>query len=157
VPRISRRRRIDAASDAVWSLVADPYNLPRWWPRTIRVENVEQKAAGKRSQWTKVLETAEGRGVRADYRCLSSAEGERYVWEQQVEQTPFERILRSSVLEIGLDPKDGETEVELTSRQSLRGMSRFGSPMMRRATGRTLEEALDGIERALGADQGDPA
>jgi uncharacterized protein YndB with AHSA1/START domain len=46
VPRISRRRRIDAAPDAVWSLVADPYNLPRWWPRTIRVENVEQKAAG---------------------------------------------------------------------------------------------------------------
>jgi uncharacterized protein YndB with AHSA1/START domain len=155
VPRISRRRRIDAAPDAVWSLVADPYNLPRWWPRTIRVENVEQKAAGKRSQWTKVLETAEGRGVRADYRCLSSAEGERYVWEQQVEQTPFEKILRSSVLEIGLDARNGETEVELTSRQSLRGMSRFGSPMMRRATGRTLEEALDGIERALGADQGE--
>ena len=157
MPRISRRRRIDAASDAVWSLVADPYNLPRWWPRTIRVENVEQKAAGKRSQWTKVLETAEGRGVRADYRCLSSAEGERYVWEQQVEETPFERILRSSVLEIGLDPRDGGTEVELTSRQSLRGMSRFGSPMMRRATGRTLEEALDGIERALGTDRGDPS
>jgi uncharacterized protein YndB with AHSA1/START domain len=155
VPRISRRRRIDAAPDAVWSLVADPYNLPRWWPRTIRVENVEQKAAGKRSQWTKVLETAEGRGVRADYRCLSSAEGERYVWEQQVEQTPFEKILRSSVLEIGLDARNGETEVELTSRQSLRGMSRFGSPMMRHATGRTLEEALDGIERALGADQGE--
>ena len=155
MPRISRRRRIDAAPDAVWSLVADPYNLPRWWPRTIRVENVEQKAGGKRSQWTKVLETAEGRGVRADYRCLSSAEGERYVWEQQVEQTPFEKILRSSVLEIGLDARNGETEVELTSRQSLRGMSRFGSPMMRRATGRTLEEALDGIERALGADQGE--
>jgi uncharacterized protein YndB with AHSA1/START domain len=153
VPRISRRRRIDATPDAVWSLVSDPYNLPRWWPRTIRVENVEQKAAGKRSQWTKVLETAEGRGVRADYRCLSSADRERYVWEQQLESTPFERILRSSVLEIGLAPTDGVTEVELTSRQALKGMSRFGSPMMRRATKQTLEEALDGIERALvGAD-----
>ena len=149
MPRISRRRRIEASSDAVWSLVSDPYSLPRWWPRTIRVENVEQKAAGKRSQWTKVLQTSEGRGVRADYRCLSSAEGERYVWEQQLDETPFERILRSSVLEIGLAPQNGETEVQLTSRQSLRGMSRFGSPMMRRATARTLEEALDGIERAL--------
>jgi uncharacterized protein YndB with AHSA1/START domain len=153
VPRISRRRRIDATPDAVWSLVSDPYNLPRWWPRTIRVENVEQKAAGKRSQWTKVLETAEGRGVRADYRCLSSADRERYVWEQQLESTPFERILRSSVLEIGLAPNGTETEVQLTSRQALKGMSRFGSPMMRRATKQTLEEALDGIERALvGAD-----
>ena len=149
MPRISRRRRIDAASDAVWSLVADPYNLPRWWPRTIRVENVEQKAAGKRSQWTKVLETAEGRGVRADFRCLSSTQGERFVWEQQLGDTPFDRILRSSVLEIGLASTNGATEVELTSRQALRGMSRFGSPMMRRATKQTLEEALDGIERAL--------
>jgi uncharacterized protein YndB with AHSA1/START domain len=149
VPRISRRRKIDAPPDAVWSLVSDPYSLPRWWPRTVRVENVEQTKSGKRSQWTKVLETAEGRGVRADFRCLSSAEGERYVWEQQLEDTPFERILRSSVVEIGLSPRDGGTEVQVTSRQTLRGMSRMGSPMMRRATGRTLDEALDGIERAL--------
>jgi len=152
VPRISRRRTIAAPADAVWSLVSDPYNLPRWWPRTIRVENVEQTSAGKRSQWTKVLETAEGRGVRADYRCLSSAQGERYVWEQQLGDTPFDHILRSSVTEIGLEPSDGGTEVRLTSRQSLRGMSRLGSPMMRRATARTLEEALNGIERALGAE-----
>lgn len=149
MPRISRRRTIDASPDAVWSLVSDPYNLPRWWPRTSRVENVEQTSAGKRSQWTKVLETAEGRGVRADYRCLSSAEGKHYVWEQQLSDSPFERVLRSSVLEIGLTPADGRTEVQLTSRQALRGMSRLGSPMMRRATARTLEEALDGIERAL--------
>ena len=155
MPRISRRRKIEASPDAVWSLISDPYNLPRWWPRTTRVENVERTAAGKRSQWTKVLETAEGRGVRADYRCLSSAEGKHYVWEQQLGNTPFDRILRSSVLEIGLEPADGETEVRLTSRQVLRGMSRLGSPMMRRATANTLEEALDGIERALVTPEGD--
>jgi uncharacterized protein YndB with AHSA1/START domain len=152
VPRISRRRTIEAPAGAVWSLVSDPYNLPRWWPRTIRVENVERTAAGRRSQWTTVLETSEGRGVRADYRCLSSAKGERYVWEQQLGDTPFERILRSSVLEIRLAPVNGETEVRLSSRQVLRGMSRLGSPMMRRATARTLQEALDGIERALVAE-----
>jgi uncharacterized protein YndB with AHSA1/START domain len=153
MPRISRRRKIDSPPDAVWSLVSDPYNLPRWWPRTIRVENVEQTAAGKRSQWTKVLETSEGRGVRADYRCVSSAQGERYVWEQQLGDTPFDRILRSSVLEIGLQPSKEGTDVRLTSRQVLRGMSRLGSPMMRRATARTLDEALNGIERALGAGE----
>jgi uncharacterized protein YndB with AHSA1/START domain len=149
VPRISRRRTIEASPDAVWSLVSDPYNLPRWWPRTSRVENVERTAAGKRSQWTKVLETAEGRGVRADYRCLSSAEGERYVWEQQITDSPFERVLKRSVLEIGLKPQDGHTEVRLTSKQDLRGMSRLGSPMRRRATAKTLDEALNGIARAL--------
>ena len=83
-----------------------------------------------------MLETAEGRGVRADFRCLSSAEGERYVWEQQLEGTPFARHLRSSKVEIGLRAAGEGTEVSLTSEQTLRGMSRLGSPMMRRGQGR---------------------
>jgi uncharacterized protein YndB with AHSA1/START domain len=149
MPRVTRRRTIAAPVDEVWKLISDPYSLPRWWPRTGRVENVEQKSAGRRSQWTKVLETAEGRGVRADYRCLSSAEGERYVWEQELEGTPFARHLRSSRVEIGLRERDGGTQVNLVSAQALKGMSRMGSPMMRRAQGAILEEALDGIERAL--------
>jgi uncharacterized protein YndB with AHSA1/START domain len=140
---------IAAPVDEVWKLISDPYSLPRWWPRTGRVENVEQKSSGRRSQWTKVLETAEGRGVRADYRCLSSAEGERYVWEQELEGTPFARHLRSSRVEIGLRERDGGTQVNLTSAQALKGMSRMGSPMMRRAQGAILDEALEGIERAL--------
>jgi uncharacterized protein YndB with AHSA1/START domain len=135
--------------DQVWDLVSDPYSLPRWWPRTSRVESVDVKPEGKRSQWTKVLQTAEGRGVRADYRCLSSARGERYVWEQQLAGSPFERHLRRSVVEIGLRPGDGGTEVSLTSEQKLRGMSRLGSPMMRGGQGKTLDQALDGLEAAL--------
>jgi uncharacterized protein YndB with AHSA1/START domain len=133
----------------VWKLVSDPYNLPRWWPRTSRVESVDRKPGGKRSQWTKVLQTAEGRGVRADYRCLSAAEGERYVWEQQLAGSPFERHLRSSVIEIGLRERGAETEVSLASDQKLRGMSRLGSPMMRGGQRKILDEALDGIEAAL--------
>lgn len=147
--RVTRRRTIAAPVAEVWELVSDPYNLPRWWPRTSRVESVDRKPGGKRSQWTKVLETAEGRGVRADYRCLSAAEGERYVWEQQLAGSPFERHLRSSVVEIGLRGKGGETEVSLTSEQKLRGMSRLGSPMMRGGQRKILDQALDGIEAAL--------
>ncbi len=149
MPRVSRRRTIAAPLGEVWDLVSDPYSLPRWWPRTSRVENVERKGGGRRGEWTKVLETAEGRGVRADYRCLSSAERERYVWEQQLEGTPFERHLNSSRIEIELREDGAGTEVGITSDQSLRGMSRLGSPMMRRGQGGILEEALDGIERAL--------
>jgi uncharacterized protein YndB with AHSA1/START domain len=139
--------------DEVWGLVSDPYNLPRWWPRTSRVESVDRKPEGRRSQWTKVLETAEGRGVRADFRCLSSAQGERYVWEQQLAGSPFERHLRSSKVEIGLRPDGDGTAVSLTSEQKLRGMSRLGSPMMRGGQGKILEQALDGIEQALGGTE----
>lgn len=149
MPRVTRRRTIAAPVDDVWELVSDPYSLPRWWPRTGRVESVDRKPEGKRSQWTKVLETAEGRGVRADFRCLSSAEGERYVWEQQLAGSPFERHLRRSTVEIGLNAVDGGTEVRLVSEQKLRGMSRLGSPMMRGGQGKILNQALDGLERAL--------
>jgi hypothetical protein len=114
-----------------------------------RVENVDVKPGSRRSQWTKVLETAEGRGVRADFRCLSSAENERYVWEQQLENTPFAKHLRASEVEIRLRPEGEATQVDLTSSQTLRGMSRFGSPMMRSGQGRILDQALEGIERAL--------
>ena len=151
--RVSRRRTIAAPVGEVWDLVSDPYNLPRWWPRTSRVENVDRKGGGRRAEWTQVLETAEGRGVRADYRCLSSAERERYVWEQQLEGTPFERHLRSSKLQIDLREDGAATDVGLTAEQTLRGMSRLGSPMMRRGQGAILDEALDGIERALGGDR----
>lgn len=147
--RVTRTRSVEAPRGDVWKLVSDPYNLPRWWPRTLRVENVDAKGGGRRARWTKVLGTAEGRGVRADFRCLSAAEGERYVWEQELEGTPFERHLKASRVEIGLRDGDGGTEVSLSSAQTLRGLSRLGSLLMRRGQGEILDEALDGIERAL--------
>jgi uncharacterized protein YndB with AHSA1/START domain len=149
MPRVSRRRRLPAPAQEIWSVIADPYHLPRWWPRTQRVENVSG-STGKGRRWTQVLETRDGRGVRADYRCTSAASGERYVYEQQLSDTPFERILRSAVTEIRLRPDDGSTEVTLASEQRLRGLSRFGGLMMRRATGRTLNAALEGLDRAVG-------
>ena len=147
--RVTRTRTFGAPIGEAWKLVSDPYSLPRWWPRTSRVENVDAKAGGRRARWTKVLETAEGRGVRADFRCVSSAEGERYVWEQELEGTPFERHLKALRVEVRLREWDDGTEVSLTEEQSLKGMSKLGSPLMRRARGDVLDEALDGIERAL--------
>ena len=146
---MTRKRTVGAPVGEVWKLVSDPYNLPRWWPRTARVENVDAKPGGKRTQWTKVLQTGEGRGVRADFRCVSSAERERYVWEQELEGTPFERHLKSLRVEVGMRERDGGTEVSLTEEQSLKGMSKLGSPLMRRARRDVLDEALDGIEAAL--------
>jgi len=147
VPRVVRRRRIPASASAIWSVISDPYHLPRWWPRTTRVENVTS-GEPKGRKWTQVLETREGRGIRADYRCVSAAQDERYVFEQELEGTPFAGILRSASTEIRLEPEDASTKVTLASQQRLRGLSRMGGFMMRRATGRTLAEALAGLERA---------
>ena len=134
----------------VWKLVSDPYHMPRWWPRCVRVEDVAGEAGARRTRWTAVMETERGRPVRADYRCVSAAEDERYAWEQEIEGTPFERILQSSSVQIDLEPGDSaRTRVSLRARQRLRGLSRLGSLMMRSGTGRNLEAALDGIEEAL--------
>jgi uncharacterized protein YndB with AHSA1/START domain len=149
MPTVSRKRLIDAPSERVWELVSDPDHLPRWWPRTMRVEDVRKVPGGRRSRWTTVLGTERGRGVRADYRCVGATARERYAWEQEIEGTPFERILRSAGLQIRLESQSQSTLVTLESSERLRGLSRLGSPMMRRATRRRLDEALNGIERAL--------
>ena len=151
MPRVTRRRTVEATVPEVWKLVSDPYALPRWWPRVSRVEDVDQRSGGRRSQWTKVLETNHGRGVRADYRCVSSAENERYVWEQQLENSPFAKHLKDSRVEIELRAVgEGETRVVMSSSQTMRGMSRLGSWMMRKGQRDILDGALDGLEEALG-------
>ena len=149
MPTVARSRVIGASTEAVWSLVSDPENLPRWWPETTRVEDVEGGAGARRSRFTQVMTTSKGRTVRADFRCTAATTGERIVWEQQLEGTPFEGFLRSAEVEVRLGPDAGACSVRLEARRRLRGMSRLGSVMMRRATGRTLKQALDGIERAL--------
>jgi uncharacterized protein YndB with AHSA1/START domain len=147
VPRVTRRRTIEAPRSEAWALVTDPYSLSRWWPKVMRVESVEGEGVG--GQWTKVLGTAEGRGVRADFRCSESIAGERYAWEQQIPGTPFERHLRRYAIEIAFADADGGTAVSIGANQTLRGLSRLGSPMMRRGQGALLDEALDGLEGAL--------
>lgn len=154
MPRVSRTRVIAAPRERVWELISDPHHIPRWWPRAQRVEDVRGASGTKRTQWTTVLGTARGSVVRADFRCVSAARPDRYLWEQELDGTPFERILRAAELEIRLASRDAGTAVTLESRESLRGLSRLGGLMVRGATRRRLNEALDGIELALvGGDE----
>jgi len=146
--KVTRSRTIAAPATAVWKLVSDPHSLPRWWPKVMRVEDVTGR--GNRSRWTAVLETETGNGVRADFRCTASTEEQRYAWSQDLAGTAFERILRDAGLEIKMEPAGtDETTVRLTTEESLRGLSRLGAPMMRGAARKRLDEAFEGIERAL--------
>jgi hypothetical protein len=130
-------------------VVSNPYHLARWWPKVARVEAVQERTRGTGTLWTKVLQTQAGRQVRADFRCLYSKSPSAYGWEQEIEGSPFAKVLRSSEIGIDLENSNGGTLVTLRALQRLRGLSRFGGFMLRRATNRQLEEALDGLERAL--------
>lgn len=76
----------------------------------------------------------------------------RVSFEQEVQGTPFERVLRQSVTEVALEPVQRGTKVEISQQQKLRGYSRTGGWLLRRATRARLEEALEGLERVAGSE-----
>jgi len=131
-------------------VVGDPHHLPRWWPRVNRVEAVADDA------FTEVLMSARGKVVRADFKLVDAAGPRRILWSQQVENTPFARVLKSAETEINLSDAGGDqrgaaTQVTIELRQALQGfLARLGGHLVRRAAGSTIEEALDGLERIVG-------
>ena len=124
--------------------MGDPHLLPRWWPRVQRVEAVTDE------HFTEVLGTDDGRSIRADFRVVASRAPERRAWEQELAGTPFERVFAAASTEVSLMPDAGGTRVTVVVRQQVRGSARLGGFMVRRATGRVLDDALDALEALHG-------
>lgn len=149
--RAERTRLLLSTPATLWEVISDPFQMPRWWPGVARVEGVEE------DRFTLVFQTKRKRPVRMDFRVLASdapgtgdePSGHR-AWEQEVSGTPFERVLESSITEVLLDPaRGGTTQVTIAQAQKLRGYSRTGALLLRRATDKRLDDALDGLERIL--------
>ncbi|MGH2840253.1 MAG: SRPBCC family protein [Solirubrobacteraceae bacterium] len=140
MPTIRRMRTLAATPEEIWAIVADPHHMPRWWPRVKRVESVDEDG------FTQVLTTNKGESVRADFRVLESAPPTVRRWAQELSGTPFERILTLSETEIRLERSGERTRVVVSRAQRLRGLARFGSFMVSRASARQLDDALSGLE-----------
>ncbi|HTE63286.1 MAG TPA: SRPBCC family protein [Solirubrobacteraceae bacterium] len=141
--RVARSRTLAAPVDDVWRVLEDPYALPRWWPLVRRVEGVS--AVG----WTMVLGREGGRGVRADQRLEASEAPALRRWALDVPGSPFERVLQASAVEARLAPAGDGAELTLELRQAPRGFARLGALMLRRAGRRQLDDALEGMARAV--------
>jgi uncharacterized protein YndB with AHSA1/START domain len=145
-----RSRTISAAPLAIWEVVEDPHHFPRWWPGVSRMEGVHD------DRFTQVFITKKGRPVRIDFTLLESrppgedGAGVRR-WEQDIVGTPFERVLTASIIELRVEPAGAGATITLEHEQKLRGYSRTGGFMLKRATGAKLDEALEGLERLVGA------
>jgi uncharacterized protein YndB with AHSA1/START domain len=143
-----RTRTLETPPARVWQVIEDPHHLPRWWPGVSRMEAVQSDT------WTEVFMTKKGRPVRVDFRLLESEQPDSgggspgcRSWEQELIGTPFERLLNEAVTTIQLEPAGEGTKIKIELRQKLRGYSRVGAVMLRRATGKKLDEALDALER----------
>jgi hypothetical protein len=92
-----------------------------------------------------VLLSDRGKPIRADYTLAEARPMELLEWHQELEETPFERMLSASriVIELQRDEEEGATAVVLRSTERLRGLARLGSPMVRRATRKRLAQALE--------------
>ena len=141
MPTTTFTRTIAAPPHQVWLVLEDPHHIPRWWPGVTRMEGVDD------DHWTQVFVTKRGRPVRADFHLLVSEPPWRRCWEQEVAGTPFERVLDEAITEVVLEPVDGGTQVTIAQRQKLRGYSRTGGFLLRRATRGKLREALEGLDR----------
>jgi uncharacterized protein YndB with AHSA1/START domain len=140
MPTVRRQRTLAATPDDVWRVVGDEHHLPRWWPKARKVE------AADGDHFTLVLRTDKGRDVRAGFRVVEDERPRRRAWAQDVEGTAFERILREAVTAVSVQPAGEGSAVTLELRQSMRGLARLGSPLVRRASRKLLDEALDGLQ-----------
>ena len=155
MPTARASRRIAAPVDDLWSIVSDPYHLPRWWPRVERVEDVGADT------FTEVMKTRAGKTVRADFAVVLQEPGSgTVVWRQQLEGTPFAGVLSHSETElrvVALDATEPRCEVTIELRQELGSrpsssfgrmlnLPRLGGVLVRRAADATVEAALDGLE-----------
>ncbi len=138
---VTRSRTLAAAPEAVWRVLADPRALARWWPRVERVKAITDDG------WTTVLRSERGRALRADWRLEVSESGRR-AWAQELEGTPFAKVLSHRRVEVRVEAAGEGTKVTIELRQRGRRMAHFGSFMLRRAARQELDGALDGLARA---------
>ena len=139
---VRRSRTLAAAPEAVWRVLSDPRALSRWWPRVERVKAITADG------WTTVLRSERGRAVRADWRLEVDEAGRRRAWAQEIDGTPFAKVLAERRVEVRVEPADEGARVTLELRQRGRGMAQFGRFMLRRAARKELDGALDGLARA---------
>jgi uncharacterized protein YndB with AHSA1/START domain len=136
---VNRDRALPAAPEEVWRVVSDPTRLPQWWPGVTRVEEPTPEA------WTKVLTSPKGKSIRVDFTRLRAEPPHRLLWRQEIEDSPFERVLAESTTEIVLEPEEAGTRVRIAVMHRPRGWGRLSPFQLRAAATRQVQGALDGL------------
>jgi uncharacterized protein YndB with AHSA1/START domain len=144
MPTTKRSRVLEAPPEKVWRVVGDPHHLPRWWPKVRRVEDVGE------DRFTQVMRTEKGKDVRADFRIVEDEPPRVLRFAQDIAGTPFEGFLLESGTAIEAQPDGDRTRLTITVRHKLKGLARLGGgTLLKRATRKQIDEALDALEGVL--------
>jgi uncharacterized protein YndB with AHSA1/START domain len=148
-------RTLAASPEAIWPLVCDPGELPRWFGFAERVEVLEGEGLGQRRRqhghWG-------SKPSEVDQELTAFDPPRRLAWRHLAERLngkPAPRFAASTDFTVDLIEEPGGTRVRLASAQvpasKPRGlvMRAFG----RREVEKTLRSSLDALERLVAADQ----
>jgi uncharacterized protein YndB with AHSA1/START domain len=139
----SATRTTDASPEDVWHHISNATRLPGWWPKAERAEDVQG------GLFTLVLRSSRGVPVRTDWTTTTSRRPQVQRWEQQIVNTPFEKALKASIVEVRLEPDGDGTRVTVTVERELLQKGMFASRMGRKASKEQAGLALDGLLLAV--------
>ena len=143
-----RQMLIESPVERVWELVGDPRRHPEWWPRVIEVDGVEEIVAD-----TEFVQTTRSIGgeIQTTMR-IEEVEDLRQINLRCEDTGTFARWL--------LTEAQGSTfaELEMGMVPATTSMRLFDLVIGKSYFSRWSEQALDGLQRAAGAEEGsDPA
>lgn len=139
-----RSATVGAPPHEIWELVADPDHLPRWFPGVVRVENVRPEG------FTEIMLSKRGKPMRLDMLITKSSAPDLHGWTQELQGTPFERLLNAWSTTVSIErAADGACVVTITEEQQLKGTFRLGRLLQCRPARRRLDTALEQLAYLL--------
>jgi uncharacterized protein YndB with AHSA1/START domain len=149
LPRVSRKVELPVGIGSVWEFVSNPGNLPRWWPRVVRVEGVVGRSGTATLSWTSLLEADSGRRVRLDFEATNCDPPVQFSWCQELTGTQFEKHLRRQEYSIRLEGSQDRTVLELVAETDLKGSAKLATLNLRKSQGQVLDRALADLHETL--------
>lgn len=143
----SASKTTKASPDEVWHHVSDGSRVAPWWPNAERAEDVQGGI------FTLVLRSSRGVPVRTDWQVGTSRRPEVQRWEQQIANTPFEKALVASAVEVRIEPADGggsrvTVSVERELKQKGLFATRLGTKASKEQAGQALASLLREVSSA---------
>lgn len=140
----SATKTTPAPPEAVWHQVSDGSRVAPWWPNAERAEDVQG------GLFTLVLRSSRGVAVRTDWQVGTSRRPELQRWEQQLANTPFQKALISSAVEVEIEPTgDGGSKVTVNVQRELKQRGMFAARLGKKASRQQAGQALAGLLRAV--------